>query len=698
MDNVAASADDTIFCEKAYYETLIMDVVAQSATPLPEHMVRMHVYRSINEAYERALAQLVTKGKLSYSDGLYHLVHGKEGAPQAVAPVEAGRMALRADTTIDSLKSCAYGSLFPVVAAISFDSKPDDGLTLMGYHAPTAAVEEMFPEKMTVEQGLGDADDIEPVEVGEMAPASEEPNSESAVDIAATTDLNSEPVEDTPAPKAADPEPVASVKEPEAAGLESAGSKPAEDVEQANDTQPAAVAVLEPSAVAARRLVRPQYLSGWDDPRCVFDSATQVAFLDKKGVADVFGLIRELGKVSDSPVRTAFEQKLRSCALPLSPQYRAQATGLSKLSGNKNYVFDIYGNLRMIGPDCPIFENVKGPMSETLSTVYAKTGEPLSLWNLSISSALQRKLKWDLKIRNLPELLAYTPSRLRVRGLTSSDVHSIIEALDAWPSGRLSLEKTADELKLARYAAMGGWYPHNDTSLKRVEMVNGLAGEAITGLQKEKLSVSEPSFRLLFCTKLAGKLRTTVDKAAAVNMSLSGFKNEYPAVKAARETFVRLDFALSTSDLNSDALDVDSAEASSPTDGSNTEVAKCVGESSGTSVCAAAPDTVFDQEPKADTDQNTVAFNKWLETLSYTDKLLMEYMLLEGNPQKWQANVGETAEYIRQRYDALMDERPRFDVDAYASLFKAYKLTPEEFYVLSGSTSPAFPYMKRVYK
>ena len=72
----------------------------------------------------------------------------------------------------------------------------------------------------------------------------------------------------------------------------------------------------------------------------------------------------------------------------------------------------------------------------------------------------------------------------------------------------MQLGKTKDEMELARLAAIGGWYPAAGTPLERVEAVNRLVRDTINRLQREVLAVNEPSFRLLFCTRLAGRLAT----------------------------------------------------------------------------------------------------------------------------------------------------------------------------------------------
>lgn len=72
----------------AYFESLILDAVGQTDAPLHEALVRSSVYRTINESYERALAQLVKDGELLYANGEYGLAPdaAKPAEPEAVEP------------------------------------------------------------------------------------------------------------------------------------------------------------------------------------------------------------------------------------------------------------------------------------------------------------------------------------------------------------------------------------------------------------------------------------------------------------------------------------------------------------------------------------------------------------------------------------------------------------------------------------
>ena len=501
----------------AYFESLILDAVGQTDAPLHEALVRSSVYRTINESYERALAQLVIDGELLYANGEYSMapdaakeaaepaeeslaadaiefeavksedaedentgdedvdgavvddenVESEEPAPEAVecdaeeseaaesetveraaaepeaeivepdadecdtaepeavevaagepttvepvtaesttleataddateaeavepvaeeaeavesvtpeppAPMACGPISLRADSTLVQLKVNGRSWPIPVAVGVSYDKKPADGLSLMGYKLPAESV-------TTAEQP---AEQQEPVRAKQQEPVQPERSE---------LTLSSEPQQLT-----------ISFSD----GIEAAKAV----AEPETEPEPEA----EPVEAAVNKLERPKYLSGWDDPRCVFDTETQVAFLNKQEIHDVFDLVRKLGKAEDEALRTAFEKHLTAYALPLSPQYRAQVPELGRLSGNARLVFDVFGNLRSIERDCRAFANVKGPITETLSTVYTRDGAPLSLWNLSITPAIQRKLKWNLNIYDLPELLTYSASRLRSGG------------------------------------------------------------------------------------------------------------------------------------------------------------------------------------------------------------------------------------------------------------------------------------------
>ena len=555
----------------AYYESLILDAVAQADAPLHEALVRSSVYRTINDSYERALAQLVIHGELLYANGEYSLapdaavevagpvssdfvepnaveleavdsedvddaaVDGEVAEPEAIdnaivddedteseeavleaaegdtleaaedtgeledsecvqpeadevaeiesidvdvpepmdaqpefaepaapeppAPMACGPISLRADSTLVQLKVNERSWPIPVAVGVSYDKKPADGLSLMGYEPAAETVAVAGPqEPVQAEQGesiqpgrpeltlssepqqltISFLDGLE----AEVA-AESEPEAETAAELEQPTlvfESEPESIKET-----------VTVEDPEAESVPISESEP--ELEPESGAMDASK--FEPSEDAVKKLERPKYLSGWDDPRCVFDTETQVAFLDKHEIHDVFCLVRKLGKTEDETLRIAFEKQLTAYALPLSPQYRAQAPELGRLSGNAKLAFDIYGNLRSIGRDYRAFANIKGPISETLSTVYTSGGAPLSLWNLSITPAIQRKLKWTLKIYDLPTLLTYNATALRRSGLTSSEVGSIIDALNEWPSGRLQLGKTKDEMELARLAAIG---------------------------------------------------------------------------------------------------------------------------------------------------------------------------------------------------------------------------------------------------
>lgn len=793
MNNNDASATNDSMNIDAYFESLILDAVEQTDAPLHEALVRSNVYRTINESYERALAQLVISGKLLYANGEYSMAPVKveeaaepaepntaecdteepeavepetvecdaeepeaveleaaEGAaaepeadeadiaepvvveveaaepeavevateepdvvepvavepdtlelaaaattkpeaaepeavgpeagksvaeaakpevaepeavepaaPEAPVPTAFGPISLRADSTLVQLKVNENSWPTPVAVGVSYDKKPDDGLSLMGYELPA-----------------------EPVAV---AAEQQEPVQPERPELTLSSEPQQLAISFSDGIEAAK-----AVAEPEVA-LESKSEpeQPALELESPEDN------VDKPEC--------PEYLSGWDDPRCVFDSETQVAFLDKQNIHDVFGLVRELGKADDASVRAAFEKQLSAHALPLSPQYRAQAAELGKLSGNAKLTFDVFGNLRSIGLDCHAYANIKGPITETLSTVYTSDGAPLSLWNLAISPAIQRKLKWDLKIYDLPELLTYSAAKLRSGGLTPAEVHSIVDALKNWPAGSLQLARIKYEMELARQAAIGGWYPSVNTPVERAMAVNRLADEAVPALRKECLSVNEPSFRLLFCTRLAGKLAAGYSEKHSVKVTLTEFKNEYPAFNAAVKTFKRLNFEPPQDREDIDAADADSTckDASSadnviaPADDAQAQA--------GTAASSAEPkqpqaqDLTLEQALKLAIDPDVTPFNRWFADLAYQDRTLMGYMLIDDKPARWMDNLGKSAWKIRELYNVLMAGRPKFDIDTFGPLFRTYKLSADEFYGLTHTVQPAYLYMKRVY-
>lgn len=808
----------------AYYESLILNAVAQADAPLHEALVRSNVYRSINDSYERALAQLVIHGELLYANGEYSLapdmanevaepaeesvaadaieseavksegteddavegagadgeapegeaidgavvddedVESEDAAPEAVedadepesvervqpktdetaeteaveadvpepvgaqpevaesaavegpSPKACGPISLRADSTLERLKVNGRSWPIPVAVGVSYDKKPVDGLSLMGYELP----------EESLATAVQPAEQQEPVRVEQQEPVqSERPELTLSSEPQQLTISFSESIETAKA--VAEPEPANELEQPtfalecepesikETVTVEDSEAEiaPISESEPELEPGPGAMAAskFEPSEGAVKKLERPKYLSGWDDPRCVFDTETQVAFLDKQEIHDVFCLVHKLGEAEDEALRIAFEKQLTAYALPLSPQYRAQAPELGRLSGNAKLAFDIYGNLRSIGRDYRAFANIKGPISETLSTVYTSDGAPLSLWNLSITPAIQRKLKWTLKIYDLPTLLTYNATSLRRSGLTSSEVGSIIDALNEWPSGRLQLGKTKDEMELARQAAMGGWYPTADTPLERVGTVNRLVGRTINRLQREGLAVNEPSFRLLFCTRLAGRLATGASEEDAVNSALVSLKSEYPAFNAAVKTFERLEFEppqdredIEASDTdstceNANAVDgvIASADEAQPDGQLDTQAEAPEAQAVHEPEQPPAQDLTLEQALELAIDQDIAKFNRWFADLAYQDRTLMGYMFIDAKPARWIDNLAISAWKIRERYDALMAGRPTFDIDVFGPLFHAYKLSVEEFYSLTRTAQPAYLYMTRVY-
>ncbi len=796
----------------AYFESLILDAVGQTDAPLHEALVRSSVYRTINESYERALAQLVIDGELLYANGEYSMAadaanevsepaeepvaadaieletvksEGAEGEntgdedidgavvddenveseeavpeadiaepdavecdtaepeavevaaeepvtaepttleasagdateaeavepvaaePEAVesvtpedsAPMAYGPISLRADSTLVQLKVNGRSWPIPVAVGVSYDKKPADGLSLMGYELPaeSAGVADEQQESAQVEQ----QEAVQP-ERSELALSSEPQQ------LVISFSDNIETAKAVAEPESASgPAQPGLALEPE---LEPAnGHMPVE--EPVSEPEPEPEPEAEPVEASVSKLERPKYLSCWDDPRCVFDTETQVAFLNKQEIHDVFDLVRKLGKAEDEALRTAFEKRLTAYALPLSPQYRAQVPELGKLSGNARFVFDVFGNLRKVGRECCAFADAKGPAIEALCSVYSSGGEPLSLWNLSISPALQRILTCNCKIHNMPELLACSWKVLREKGLASVEVSSIVSALNDWPAGRLLLGRTKSELELARQAAIGGWYPPVNTPVERIKRVNGLADEAVLQLRRERLSVHEPSFRLLFCTRLAAKLAAGYSDRHSVNSALAELKYEFPAYNAAVKTFKRLNFELpqdrediytsgpaSASGDYGGAVDAIATADEVLSDNQLDAQADAHGEeSSCESKRPQVQDLTVGQALKLAIDPDAAKFNRWFADLACQDRTLMGCMLIEDKPARWMDSLAKSAWKIRERYNVLMAGRPTFDIDTFGPLFRTYKLSAEDFYQLTNTAQPSYLYMKRVY-
>lgn len=829
MNNNGTSATNDSMNIDAYFESLILDAVGQTDAPLHEALVRSSVYRTINESYERALAQLVIHGELLYANGEYSLAPdaAKPAEPEAVepdavecdveepeatetgaleraaapwadeadiaepeatgaetleraaaapwadeadiaeldavecdaaepeavevaaeepvtaepttleatagdateaeavepaaeepeavesvtpedpAPMAFGPISLRADSTLAQLKVNERSWPIPVAVGVSYDKKPADGLSLMGYELPaeSAGVADEQQEPARVEQ----QEPVQP-ERPEL-PLSSEPQQ---LAISFSDNIGA-------AKAVAEPESVSGPVQPGLAlepKLEPAngrmpveGSAPVEVPVSEPEPEPEPEPETEPVEAAVNKLKRPRCLSGWDDPHCVFDTETQAAFLDKQGIHDMFCLVRMLGKAENSDVRSAFELRLLTYAMPLSPQYRAQVPELGKLSGNARFVFDVFGNLRKVGRECCAFADAKGPAIEPLCSVYSSGGEPLSLWNLSISPALQRMLTLNCQIHNMPELLACSWKVLQEKGLTSGEMCSIVSALNDWPAGRLLLGRTKSELELARQAVIGGWYPPVNTPVERVKRVNGLAGEAVLQLRGERLSLYEPSFRLLFCTRLAAKLAAGYSDRHSVYSVLAELKNEFPAYNAAVKTFKRLNF-----ELPQDREDIDTsgpASASGDCGGAVDAIATADEvlsdnqldaqadahgeESSCESKRPQVQDLTVGQALKLAIDPDAAKFNRWFADLACQDRTLMGCMLTEDKPARWMDSLAKSAWKIRERYNVLMAGRPTFDIDTFGPLFHAYKLTAEDFYQLTNTSQPSYLYMKRVY-
>lgn len=776
----------------AYFESLILDAVGQTDAPLHEALVRSSVYRTINESYERALAQLVIDGELLYANGEYGLAPdaAKLAEPEAVepdaveseaaetealeraaaapwadeadiaeldavecdtaepeavevaaeeseaaepttleatagdvteaeavepvaaepeavesvtpedpAPMAFGLISLRADSTLVQLKVNGRSWPIPVAVGVSYDKKPADGLSLMGYKLPveSAGVADEQQESAQVERP-------------ELALSSEPQqlaisfsDNIGAAKAVAEPESDSGPVQPG---LALEPE-----LEPANGRMPVEGSAPVEEPVSEPEPEPEPEPVAEPVEASVSKLERPKYLSCWDDPRCVFDTETQVAFLNKQEIHDVFDLVRKLGKAEDEALRTAFEKQLTAYALPLSPQYRAQVPELGKLSGNARFVFDVFGNLRKVGRECCASADAKGPAIEPLCSVYSSGGEPLSLWNLSISPALQRILTCNCKIHNMPELLACSWKVLQEKGLSSVEVSSIVSALNDWPAGRLLLGRTKSELELARQAAIGGWYPPVNTPVERIKRVNGLADEAVLQLRRERLSVYEPSFRLLFCTRSAAKLAAGYSDRHSANSALAELKYEFPAYNAALKTFKRLNFELpqdredidtsgpaSASGDHGGAVDAIATADEVLSDNQLDAQADAHGEESS---CESKRPQVLDltvgQALKLAIDPDAAKFNRWFADLACQDRTLMGCMLTEDKPARWMDSLAKSAWKIRERYNVLMAGRPTFDIDAFGPLFHAYKLTAEDFYQLTNTAQPSYLYMKRVY-
>lgn len=707
MNKNATSVANDSMDVVAYYESLILNAVAQADAPLHEALVRSNVYRIVNDSYERALAQLVIDGELLYANGEYSMAPekveevAKPAEPEAVesvtpedpAPEISGPISLRADSTLEQLKVNERSWPIPVAVGVSYDKKPADGLSLMGFELPAESV-------ANAEQP---AEQQEPVQVEQQEPV--QPGRPELTLSSESQQLAISFSDGPEAEKVVESEPSA---EPE---LTFAGE--AEEPAAVDEAPLSALVGIGSSAEAARgELKCPRYLSGWDDPRCVFNSDYQIALLDKLNVQDIFGLVRKLGQSDADELSSVFDESmLRSHAFRLTPRYRTQIPTLCKLSGNSRFIFDMFGNLRRVKPGFEIDESACRQQVELLSTLYSNRGEPLSLWNLLITQTVQRKLKWELGVRSLPKLVVLSASELRQKGLTTSEVHSIVSALNEWDAGPISLGVASEKVELARQAAVGGWYPEDNANPKRVKMVNSASDVALSESLSDSLSVYVPSFRVLFCMRLYERLELCQDVDECIAAVLAGLKEEYLANDAAASSFERLGFGKSRaySDINllnttstcehvnADRAVIAPIDTDSSEDSSCAQAGACEADSSDETGWYEPKDLTLEQALGLAIGQDAVNFNGWFTGLAYQDRALMGYMLVEKNPDKWDDRIGKPANYIEVRYDFLMEERPRFDIDVFGTLFKVYKISEEVFCALTHAVQPAYLYMKRVY-
>ena len=377
MNKNATSAANDSMDVVAYYESLILDAVAQADAPLHEALVRSSVYCTINDSYERALAQLVIHGELLYANGEYSLapdaavevvgpvssdfaepnaveleavdgedvddaaVDGEAGEPEAIdnaivddediefeeavleaaedtgeledsehvqpeadevaeiesvdvdvpepmdaqpefaepaapeppAPMTCGPISLRADSTLVQLKVNERSWPTPIAVGVSYDKKPADGLSLMGYEPAAETVAVAGPqEPVQAEQGesiqpgrpeltlfsepqqltISFLDGLEAEDAAES-----EPEAETAAELEQPTlvfESEPESIKET-----------VTVEDPEAESVPISESEP----EPEPESGAMAASKFEPSEDAVKKLERPKYLSGWD-ARAVF--------------------------------------------------------------------------------------------------------------------------------------------------------------------------------------------------------------------------------------------------------------------------------------------------------------------------------------------------------------------------------------------------------------------------------------------
>lgn len=733
MNNNDASATNDSMNIDAYFEALILDAVEQADAPLHEALVRSNVYRTINESYERALAQLVIDGELLYANGEYSLVPEKveevakpaepetiecdaaelkavevaaeepevvelvapEPAAETPAPEAFGTIASRADSTLEQLKVNEHSWSIPVAVGVSYDKKPVSGLSLMGFELPAESV--ASAEQPAEQQEPVQVEQQESVQRGRPELSLSSEPQQLAISFSDGLDAEKAVVELGPA-----------------TGPELTFAGEAEEPAAVDELAPlSALAGIGSSAETARgELKCPRYLSGWDDPRCVFNSDSQIELLDKLNIRDIFGLVHKLGQSDADELSSVFDESmLRSHAFRLTPRYRTQIPTLCKLSGNTRFVFDMFGNLRRVKPGFEVDESACRQQVELLSALYTNRGEPLPLWHLSITQTVQRKLKWELGVRSLPKLVVLSASELRQKGLTTGEVHSIVSSLNEWHAGPISLGVASEKVELARQAAVGGWYPEDNANLERVKIVNSASDAALSESLADSLSVYAPSFRVLFCMRLYERLELSQDVDACVAAVLAGLKEEYLAIGAAASSFERLGFGKSRTNsdinvlnttstcehVNADGVVITPVDTDCSEGSSCAQAGACEADSSNETGWYEPEDLTLEQALGLAIGQDVISFNGWFTNLAYQDRALMDCMLVEKNPFKWADRIGKPANYIEVRYDFLMEKRPRFDIDVFGALFRVYKISEEVFCGLTHAIQPAYLYMKRVY-
>lgn len=452
------------------------------------------------------------------------------------------------------------------------------------------------------------------------------------------------------------------------------------------------------------------YLSAWDKVDSFITDKKQLDYVRGKNIDTVYELTKHLGTLGLSEVRDEFETELQARSMKPTPIYGVQLHYLQGVSGNQDFFFDVFGNLRFIDRGYQAHSNVRQTSVEILTTVYSASGDPLSLANLDIPVSLQRALR-KLGIGNIPKLLLCNSTSLRNRGLRYGEISSISTALSAWPKGRLSLGHSRSEVEAARLAVISGWYPRPKTSVSTIERVTDLSIQAEKILKGEGLPVFTPSFRIVYCPRLLMRLDMGGPEYRALNDCLSALRVDGNALPVARATIRRLGAAAcATSPTNSISIEsLRTAPASLSSDKQPSKPAIAVASSLQSSQATAPVSSMqhgsaaqTNNTPKPDQPPRptvkATAFNKWFSSLPVPDRMLLGYMLVDPTPSRWVEKLGKNPTFIFKRYREIVDSRPLFEIDAYHGLFEGYFMTAEQFFEISETQSPAFVYMKRFYR